>query len=150
MTRALYISLEERWGMLTKGYKLSPALQHILFILSTNHDPLTITDISKIGCWHISTVTRLLQPLIRENLVNVFQTKHNNKLKFVKLTDDGERLLKDILTTLVNARDFPFDLSIFTKEEVDQFLHMGLTILQSQRGTDFTHWVKVSEVITNN
>jgi MarR family protease production transcriptional regulator HPr len=144
--RALYFSLQERCAALTKTYKISTAQQHVLFILS-NNKPINITQISKIGCWHVSTVSRLLKPLIQQQYVKMYHVQSNQKIKFVEITERGQRLLEEILTILVNTEDFPFDLSSYSKEEMNQFLSLGLDILQKQKGSEFSHWVKESEVV---
>jgi MarR family protease production transcriptional regulator HPr len=145
MLRALYFSLQERCAILTKTYKISTAQQHLLYIIA-NNKPINITQISIIGCWHISTASRLLKPLIQQQYVKMYQIKSNNKIKFVELTENGKRLLEEIITLLVNTEDFPFDFSDCSIEEIEKFLSFGLDILEKQKGRGFSQWVKESEV----
>lgn len=79
---------------MNKNHGLSSAQQHLLFILSTHERPLTISEISNLGCWHISTVSRLLQFLIRENYETV--QKNKTKWKYVSITNQGLEKLMDM------------------------------------------------------
>jgi MarR family transcriptional regulator, protease production regulatory protein HPr len=146
MVRALYFCLEERWAEATREYPVSPAQQHILYILATAGEPLTVTAISRIGCWHISTVTRLLRPLLAGGLVTMRHHKHNAKSKYVSITDTGEQLRRDLTGRLIETDDFPFDLSDIPEEELQAFLRIGLRILQDQKGEDFVEWIRESEL----
>lgn len=150
MVRALYFTLEERWALLTRNYNISTAQQHVLYILFTNETALTVTQISKMGCWHISTVTRLLKPLIQERYIVVCPDPFSSKTKCVEITEGGKALVQAILTDLVNAADFPYDLSDVSEEQMKGFLRLGLHILQKQKGESFVNWVHQAEVIVNS
>ncbi|MFD2045091.1 MarR family winged helix-turn-helix transcriptional regulator [Ornithinibacillus salinisoli] len=137
MVRALYFCMETNWSELGRIHNLSPAQQHILFILSTNGNTLTPSEISEIGCWHISTVTRLLKPLKQRGFITVIQDPKRSKFKKVTITSSGNELFQQIVATIVEQDSFPFEMSHLSKEELDSFLHTGRKILDANKGEMF-------------
>lgn len=146
VVRGLYFSLEKSWSSLGKEHNLSPAQQHILFILSTNDSPLTITDISHYGFWHISTVTRLIKPLHREKYVSIQYNRYKSKSKYVTLSDLGRKKLQEIIDQVTTEIEFPFNLSEYTKNEIEHFIDQGLGILKCQKREEIAQWIKESEM----
>ncbi|NRD80868.1 MarR family transcriptional regulator [Bacillus sp. BRMEA1] len=138
--RGLYFCIVEQWACINKVHGISSAQQHLLFILSTHEKPLTISEISNLGCWHLSTVSRLLQPLIRENFVTVQKCK--TKYKYVSITNQGFEKLKEIAKQVFPLKEFPFDFSDIEQEEVQIFIEIGLKILKNFKGEEFLTWVK--------
>jgi MarR family protease production transcriptional regulator HPr len=134
MVRSLYFCMEAQWSELGKMYDISPAQQHILFILSSNKRVLTPSDISEIGCWHISTVTRLLKPLKQRGLISVEQDPKRAKYKKVTITPAGEELFGRIVETIKKNDFFPFEMNQLSEEDIDAFLQCGQRILDTNRG----------------
>lgn len=141
--RALYFSVCEQWAEVAKKHSLSSAQQHLLFILSSNNNPLTITEISQLGCWHISTVTRLLKPLLDENYISI--TNGKGRYKFVSLTNLGKQKLKTIADDVFQRTNFPLNAQGIENEDLEQFVEIGSQILRNQRGEEFTNWVQKSQ-----
>jgi MarR family protease production transcriptional regulator HPr len=137
MVRALYFCMEEQWAELGKKYNISPAQQHILFLLSTNKDALTPTQISKLGCWHISTVTRLLKPMRENGIISIKIDEKQPRYKKVTLTADGQLLLNNLISTAKEMERFPLEMSHFSESEVANFLELGESILDVHKGKDF-------------
>jgi DNA-binding MarR family transcriptional regulator len=135
--RALYFCMEGQWAEIGKKHNISPAQQHILFLLSTNNNALTPTKISELGCWHISTVTRLLKPLQKNGLINVKTNENQPRFKIVSLTDEGTLLLEKLIDTVKSTEQFPFDMSHLSEEEILYFLECGQSILDVYKGEDF-------------
>lgn len=134
LIRSLYFCMEEQWAELGKKYDISPAQQHILFILTTNNKTLTPSEISAIGCWHLSTVTRLLKPLKERGFITVIKDPVRLKFKKVTITKDGEALFLQIIDHIAKNDFFPFQMSPLGKEELDSFLKCGQKILDINRG----------------
>jgi MarR family transcriptional regulator, protease production regulatory protein HPr len=130
----------EQWSGINKEHGISSAQQHLLFILSAHEKPITISEISNLGCWHLSTVSRLLQPLIRENYVTVQKSK--TKYKYVSITNKGFEKLMEIANQVFPLKEFPFDFSGIEQEDVQIFIEKGLEILKNFKGEEFLAWVK--------
>lgn len=143
MIRALYFSITEEWADVVKKYNLSSAQQHLLYILSSSVEPLTITEISQLGCWHISTVTRLLQPLLNAGYISI--TNGKGKSKYVRLTESGKLKLKSIAEDVFQRDNFPLNFEGITNECLEQFAKIGMQIIKNQKGKDLSHWIKTSE-----
>jgi MarR family transcriptional regulator, protease production regulatory protein HPr len=148
VVRALYFCMENQWAEIGKKHNISPAQQHILFLLSTNNDALTPTKISELGCWHISTVTRLIKPLQKNGLITVKTNETQPRYKTVSLTAEGTILLEKILDTVKSMDQFPFNMSHLSEEEILYFLECGQRILDVHKGEDFR--IKVINARMNN
>jgi MarR family transcriptional regulator, protease production regulatory protein HPr len=135
--RALYFSLEEHWAKLGRSFDLTPAQQHILFLLSTNKGTLTPTQISQLGCWHCSTVTRLLRPLETKGYITLSVHPLKPRCKKVTLTSDGTEVLKKVVDSVKKMDSFPFNLSNLSERDLRQFLKTGQQILIAHKGAEF-------------
>jgi DNA-binding MarR family transcriptional regulator len=137
IVRALYFCMERKWAELEKKFNISSAQQHILFLLSTNKNVLTPTQISELGCWHTSTVTRLLKPLQKKGFINVTTNKKQSRYKIVTITAEGKDILDKLMDAARDMEQFPFDTRHLSEEEVVKFLEYGQSILDIQKGNDF-------------
>jgi MarR family transcriptional regulator, protease production regulatory protein HPr len=135
--RALYFSLEEHWAKLGRPFDLTPAQQHILFLLSTNSGSLTPSQISQLGCWHCSTVTRLLRPLETKGYITLSSHPIKPRSKRVTLTSDGIEILTRVVESVKKMDSFPFDLSLLSNKELVQFIKTGQQILANHKGLEF-------------
>src|SRR5690606_25396100 len=109
--RALYFCMEKRWAELEKKFKLTPAQQHILFLLGTHNQKLSPTQISELGCWHLSTVTRLLKPLKEKGLIDITANQELLRYKCVTITKSGRELLNLIMDEVKKMDQFPLNMS---------------------------------------
>lgn len=134
MVRSLYFCMEEQWAELARIYGISPAQQHILFILTTNQKNLTPSEISEIGYWHISTVTRLLKPLKDRGFIAVNQDPKRNRYKIVTITSLGEEMFQKIINSIIAKDFFPFKMKFLTEGELESFLKVGQKILDTNKG----------------
>ncbi|MFD2680308.1 MarR family winged helix-turn-helix transcriptional regulator [Bacillus seohaeanensis] len=137
MVRALYFCMEQKWAELAKTYNISPAQQHILFILSTNNQTLTPSEISEIGCWHLSTVTRLLKPLRERGFITINQDPNRNRYKKVTITSSGGEIFQKIIGAILEKDFFPFEMNSLSEEELESFLRVGQKILDTNKGESF-------------
>ncbi|MGJ9385982.1 MarR family transcriptional regulator [Salipaludibacillus sp. CF4.18] len=110
MIRALYFCMENKWSEIGKEFNISPAQQHILFLLSTNNNELTPTKIGELGCWHPSTVTRLLKRLEKSRFILVKTNKNQPRFKIVSMTNAGKEKLEQLLDTVKLMEQFPLDM----------------------------------------
>ena len=138
--RALYFCMEEHWSKIGQVHNISPAQQHILFLLSVN-PPLTPTQISELGCWHISTVTRLLKPLGNNGLINVSPDKDKRRYKIVSITKEGESLVQKIVNSIKETEHFPFPMEHLSESEILSFLEYGQSFLDVMKGGSFSNKV---------
>ncbi|WP_077215266.1 MarR family winged helix-turn-helix transcriptional regulator [Bacillus dakarensis] len=136
MVRALYFCMEDTWDKIGKKYDISPAQQHILFLLSTNGNKLTPSKIGELGCWHPSTVSRLINRLQKNGYIKVNADK-SSRFKMVSMTDEGKQLLEQLLDAAKAMEEFPFDMQHLSEQEILTFLECGQKILEVQKGKDF-------------
>jgi MarR family transcriptional regulator, protease production regulatory protein HPr len=146
MMRALYFEMENKWNELGREFNISPAQQHILFLLSTNNNELTPTKIGELGCWHNSTVTRLLNRLQEKKFIYVKTQRNELGFKVVSMTDLGRSKLEQLMEKVKTLEKFPFDISHLSEEEVLLFLKCGNKILEVQKGIDFRESVISAQV----
>ncbi|MDQ0254545.1 DNA-binding MarR family transcriptional regulator [Evansella vedderi] len=137
MTRALYFDIENKWNELGREFNITPAQQHILFLLSTNNNELTPTKIGELGCWHNSTVTRLLNRLQEKKFIYVKTKRNELGFKVVSMTDKGRIILEQLMEKAKTMKKFPFDINHLSEKEVLLFLEYGNKILEEQKGLDF-------------
>ncbi|WP_096200822.1 MarR family winged helix-turn-helix transcriptional regulator [Bacillus sp. FJAT-45350] len=138
MIRALYFCMEEKWEKVGKQFNITPAQQHILFLLSTSEGELTPTEISQLGCWHNSTVTRLLKPLLEKELITITVDKDKPRFKYVSLLTKGEEVLLEIVNLVSEMKEFPCAVDHLSEEEISDFLEYGQSILKVHKGKEFT------------
>lgn len=141
--RALYYSATNEWAEIAKEHGMSSAQQYLLYVLNSREENLTITEIGRLGCWHISTVTRLLKPLKDNGYVSI--TNGKGRTKVVRLTELGMLKLKEINETVAPRSNFPLNCTGIDDESLEMFARIGLQILQNQKGTEFTQWIETSE-----
>lgn len=146
MIRALYIDMESKWTEIGKKYNVSPAQQHILFLLSTHDNELTPTRISELGCWHNSTVTRILNRLQKNGYIYVKTQRNHLGFKVVSMTEEGKWVLEKLIEKVQSMEQFPFDMRTLSNEEVLSFLDYGIRILDVQKGEGFKNEVLTVQV----
>ncbi|GAA0344162.1 hypothetical protein GCM10008967_38240 [Bacillus carboniphilus] len=144
--RALYFCMEDNWSLLERKFQVTPAQQHILFLLSTNKSELTPTQISELGCWHISTVTRLLKPLKESGLVEVSVNKDRPRFKRVMLTDSGKKLIIQLMDEFKEMEQMPLQIGDLSEEELATFLEIGEKILGVHKGENFMNMLVQARV----
>ncbi|WP_216827434.1 MarR family transcriptional regulator [Alkalihalobacterium elongatum] len=137
MIRGLYFCMENKWSEIGKEYNITPAQQHILFLLSVNDNELTPTKIGELGCWHTSTVTRLLKRLETSGYTNAKTNPKQARYKIVSMTAKGEELFKKLFNTAKGMKEFPFNMNHLSEDEILSFLECGKSILDVHKGKDF-------------
>lgn len=138
--RALYFCAEEKWSALGRNYNISPAQQHVLFLLySSGNKSLSPSELSDLGCWHISTVSRLLKPLELKGMIKICQDKRP-KYKEVKITSCGIQLILELINSVDEMESFPLDIRCLTETDIENFLDCAQKILELNKSEDFGKW----------
>ncbi|RDI48009.1 MarR family winged helix-turn-helix transcriptional regulator [Falsibacillus pallidus] len=141
IVRAMYFCVEEHWAELGRKYLITPAQQHVLFLLYTSSEKsLSPSQLSEYGCWHISTVTRLIKPLESKALIEVLPDKRP-KYKVVKLTESGTNMIERLIMAVNEMPFFPFDINPLSENEIGQFLQSAERILEANRSKEFSNWI---------
>ncbi|MCP8968396.1 MarR family winged helix-turn-helix transcriptional regulator [Ectobacillus ponti] len=146
MLRALYICIEEKWSEVGRRYDVTPAQQHVLHVLSTSAKPLPMKEIGRLGCWHASTVTRILRPLQEKGHIVVERDPQSPKHKLVSITESGARLFDGITTDMEQMETFPLDVRHLTEEDIQLCLQYGHSVLHVQKGSAFVQWLQEEEI----
>lgn len=120
-----------------------------MFLLSINKKVLTPSEISKLGYWHISTVTRLLKPLKAKGFIRVETDINRPRYKTVTLTSEGKLILAHLVDVIKNMEQFPFDMNHLTMNEVSNFLMYGQKILDLHKGKDGRYRVYLNLLFIN-
>ncbi|MEK3853873.1 MarR family winged helix-turn-helix transcriptional regulator [Cytobacillus sp. FSL H8-0458] len=108
-----------------------------MFLLGTHNQKLSPTQISELGCWHLSTVTRLLKPLKVKGLIEITANKEQHRYKCVSITKSGIELLDQIMDGEKKMEQFPLSTSHLSENELRSFLEYGQKILGVQKGDLF-------------
>ncbi|MDA6131604.1 BlaI/MecI/CopY family transcriptional regulator, partial [Escherichia coli] len=74
------------------------------------------------GCWHPSTVTRLLKQLKEKGLVEITANKEQLRYKFVATSKSGKEVLDQIMDEVKEMEQFPLNLSHLSENELMSFL----------------------------
>ncbi|TYP69490.1 helix-turn-helix domain-containing protein [Paenibacillus methanolicus] len=142
MIRALYAYVEEEWEEMGKKFGVTPAQQMILFILSTQQGALTVSQISQLGSWHISTVTRLLKTLLERGWLVMSYDRTQSKNKYVTITPAGKQKYLDLAAYVKAKEDFPIDFSMLTQQELMTFMSIGDRVLNKCKDERLVAWVR--------
>ncbi|MFC4102089.1 MarR family transcriptional regulator [Paenibacillus xanthanilyticus] len=142
MIRALYAYVEEEWEEMGKQFGITPAQQMILFILSTQPGALTVSQISQLGSWHISTVTRLLKTLLDRGWLDMSYDRTQSKNKYVTITPAGKQKYMDLVAYVKATKDFPIEFSMLTKQELMTFMSIGDRVLSKGKDKRLADWVR--------
>lgn len=137
MIRALYFCMEQQWKELGRIHDITPAQQHILFLLQTNNKVLSPSEISEWGCWHPSTVTRLLKPMENKRLIAISLDDEQRRYKKVTITKKGEELFQKLVVSVEQMENFPLNMKNLKGSEILHFLQYGERILENYKGSLF-------------
>lgn len=91
--RGLYKSIDDDIRRVAARYGLTPAQQHLLWVLSFNNGS-TLTEISKLGQWHVSTVMNMVERMEKMELLYKIVDENDARVKRIFLTARGEELRK--------------------------------------------------------
>ena len=81
--------LEEEWQKNAKTLGLTLAEQHVMWIVCSK-DPISITEIAKVGLWDRSTVMQVVKRLQGKKLVRLLKDERDLRITYIELTEEGE------------------------------------------------------------
>jgi len=140
--RALYFCVEEQWSILGRNHNITPAQQLVLFLLYTsNKKSLAPSELSDLGCWHSSTVSRLLKPLESNGMIKISPDKRP-KYKEVMITSAGSQLVQELINSVGEMNSFPLKISQLTSQDIESFLDSSQKILDVNKSENFGKWFK--------
>lgn len=105
LTRFLNKMFEEQVGTFAKKINLTMPQAHLMTILYFQ-EGLLVSEIARIGAWHISTVMSILSRLIKKGLIR-YELVEKGKGSYVFLTEKGKEyaeklfdMQKEVMNTL--------------------------------------------------
>ncbi len=86
--RGTYKVLENEWQKNAREIGLTQAEQHVMWIVYLEQE-VTITRISEIGLWDVSTVMQVLKRLKNKSFVNLEKKVNDRRVSYVTLSEEG-------------------------------------------------------------
>ena len=86
--RGTYKVLENEWQKNAREIGLTQAEQHVMWIVYLEHE-VTITRISEIGLWDVSTVMQVLKRLKNKSFVKLEKKANDRRVSYVTLSEEG-------------------------------------------------------------
>lgn len=109
--------------------RVTPEQSSFLHVLSHNKDGLTRSDISRLTCREVHTVSGIVSRMEKNGLVEmVSDTKRKNSLKVV-ITEDGEKIYQAALEKDALGRIF----GVLNSEEQEVFKSMLMRIMEQSK-----------------
>ncbi|SHK46006.1 MarR family protein [Desulforamulus aeronauticus DSM 10349] len=96
LIRGLYKALDSDWRKAASEVGLTPCQQHLLWILSFRNGS-TLTELSEIGVWHVSTVMSMVERMEKNGLVTKVVDLNDARTKRIFVTEKGSRVRKETL-----------------------------------------------------
>lgn len=124
--RGLYKSIDDDLRQVAAGYGLTPAQQHLLWVLYFNNGS-TLTEISDLGQWHVSTVMNMVERMEKMELLYKIVDENDARVKRVFLTARGQELRKRTEEQAANFRIYKMLLEMPAdefSEEVKTLIHL--------------------------
>lgn len=145
--RGSYKVLEEDWRQAAAKLGLTQAEQHTIWIIYLEEET-TISRLSEIGLWDISTVMQVIKRLKDKELVETRKRPNDRRVSYVSLTKAGRQKYEESVkeTNRQNYQICQFfhdyephfsDREAFEKELIRFFKHMN----QHFYGDDFVTWI---------
>lgn len=96
LIRGLYKAIDNDWRKAAGELGLTPCQQHLLWILHFRNGS-TLTELSEIGSWHVSTVMSMVDRMEKNGLVIKKVDDQDARIKRIFITEKGEQLHKQTL-----------------------------------------------------
>ena len=119
----------------------------ILWILQFEKE-ITITSLSKIGLWDISTTHRIVANLRKLDLVDTNKSKEDNRIRLVSLTQDGWKVIDSVYALAFQMQlnpDLPCAIEKamqkFNNGDFSKFIQIGLYLCTEMISEDYVNWV---------
>lgn len=126
LCRGLYKSIDDDLRQVAADFGLTPAQQHLLWVLYFNNGS-TLTEISELGQWHVSTVMNMVERMEKMQLLYKVIDENDARVKRVFLTARGEELRKRTEERVDSFRIYKMLLETSTdefSEQVKTLIHL--------------------------
>lgn len=147
MIRGIRFGTEENLRSMASKFGLTLPGMRVLWILQFEHQ-MTITQISKIGLWDISTTQRIITNLKKANLVEVKKNNKDNRKRIITLTDNSKQIIINAYKYVEEAIANPnvicsIEKSIykFGEQDFNKFLDVGMYLCQEMISKEYVDWV---------
>ncbi|TLS36405.1 winged helix DNA-binding protein [Pseudalkalibacillus caeni] len=148
--RGAYKVLESDWQKHAREIGLTQAEQHVLWIASIEKEA-TITRISEVGLWDVSTVMQVLKRLKDKGLIEMHKKESDRRISYVTLTDQGWEKKEASKAFSYKIFDYIHDF-VNESEENEQLFQCVVKFTRELNrhfyGNDFTHWVEKDSKVT--
>lgn len=147
MVRGLQFGIEENLRVLANKLGTTYPGLRILWILQYEKE-MTITRLSKMGLWDISTTQRIVTNLRKQDLVEINKSKEDNRIRLVSLNQNGWKLIEsaydyslqmqlnpDLVCALEKA------MNKYDDDDFSKFIEIGIYMCTELISEDYVNWV---------
>ncbi|MDR7071146.1 HTH-type transcriptional regulator Hpr [Fictibacillus barbaricus] len=138
ISKALWKSVEKDWQNWVKDYGLNINEHHILWI-AHHLEGASISDIAKFGVMHVSTAFNFSKKLEEQGYLTFSKKENDKRNTYICLTQKGEELLLQTLSTYDPAKFGVFSASMPIKDLFGNFPEFPelMSIIRNLYGDDF-------------
>ena len=142
--RGTYKVLENEWQKNAREIGLTQAEQHVMWIVFIEKE-VTITRISEIGLWDVSTVMQVLKRLKNKSLVKLEKKANDRRISYVSLSDDGFEKLDVSSQYSYSVMDYLDEYGEKSEKHAEFLREMYQFQMEFNRyfhGNEFVNWVE--------
>ena len=110
LSKALWKSIEKDWQQWIKPFDLNINEHHILIIIRSL-DEATISEVSKYGVMHVSTVFNFAKNLEKRGYLTMPKSQHDKRTTYLELTDKGLSVLRKTYFSYSNDTNRLYDIA---------------------------------------
>lgn len=142
LVRGLYKALDNDWRKAASEVGLTPCQQHLLWILHFKNGS-TLTELSEIGVWHVSTVMSMVERMEKNGLVIKEVDPNDARTKRIFITDKGQRVREETIHEHSHYRLLEL-LNKMDDKEVEQGTKILNYLVKELLGERFVEFVNTS------
>ncbi|GBF34038.1 protease production regulatory protein Hpr [Desulfocucumis palustris] len=140
--RGLYKSIDDDLREAAAKCGLTTAQQHLLWVLYFNNGS-TLTEISELGQWHVSTVMNMVERMEKTGLLYKIVDENDARVKRIFLTPQGEALREKTETMTDNYRLYRI-LAETDEAELKKEIKPLINLVRRLAGDKFVNYVMES------
>ncbi len=140
--RGLYKSIDDDLREAAAKCGLTTAQQHLLWVLYFNNGS-TLTEISELGQWHVSTVMNMVERMEKSGLLYKVVDENDARVKRIFLTPQGETLRGKTETMTDNYRLYKI-LAEIDEEDLKEEIKPLIRLVRRLAGDKFVNYVMES------
>ncbi|WP_347549699.1 BlaI/MecI/CopY family transcriptional regulator [Pseudalkalibacillus hwajinpoensis] len=148
--RGTYKVLENEWQKNARAIGLTQAEQHVMWIVYIEKE-VTITRISEIGLWDVSTVMQVLKRLKNKAYVRLDKKSNDRRVSYVSLTEEGQEKIDASARysyAVMKYLDEYRNQSQENAEFLDAMYQFQMDFNKHFHGHEFVKWVEKPKVPT--